>query len=75
MKFSDALAPIDDVGEKVMDTTEEYVKKADDVILGRVMRVMDHVSMLLCHLFIDTAHHIVVLFIHHHHLQISSLPQ
>lgn len=45
MKFSDALAPIDDVGEKVMDTTEEYVKKADDVILGRVMRVMDHVSI------------------------------
>lgn len=42
MKFSDALAPIDDVGEKVMGTTEEYVKKADDVILGRVMRVMDH---------------------------------
>lgn len=44
MKFSDALTPIDNVGEKVMDTTEEYVKKADDVILGRVMRVMDHVS-------------------------------
>jgi hypothetical protein len=45
MKFADALAPIDDVGEKVIDTTEEYVKKADDVILGRVMRIMDHVSI------------------------------
>jgi hypothetical protein len=42
MKFADALAPIDDVGEKVIDTTEEYVKKADDVILGRLMRIMDH---------------------------------
>ena len=46
MKFADALAPIDDVGEKVIDTTEEYVKKADDVILGRVMRIMDHVSII-----------------------------
>ena len=44
MKLSDALAPIDDVGEKVIDTTEEYVAKADDVVLGRVMRIMDHVS-------------------------------
>ncbi|KAL7498731.1 hypothetical protein ACHAWT_006706 [Skeletonema menzelii] len=42
MKLSEALAPIDGVGEKVIDTTEEYVKKADDVILGRVMRIMDH---------------------------------
>ncbi len=53
MKFADALAPIDDVGEKVIDTTEEYVKKADDVILGRVMRIMDHVSICIC-LFLDT---------------------
>lgn len=51
MKFADALAPIDDVGEKVIDTTEEYVKKADDVILGRVMRIMDHVSIRCIHMF------------------------
>ena len=52
MKFADALAPIDDVGEKVIDTTEEYVKKADDVILGRVMRIMDHVSIYMyTHMF------------------------
>ena len=55
MKLSDALAPIDDVGEKVIDTTEEYVAKADDVVLGRVMRIMDHVSRTY---YVDTRRHI-----------------
>ena len=66
MKLSDALAPIDDVGEKVIDTTEEYVAKADDVVLGRVMRIMDHVSRTY---FVDTRRYIFcmlsLLFIAH----------
>ena len=35
-KLSDVLAPLDDAGDKVVSTTEEYVKKGDDLILDRV---------------------------------------
>lgn len=37
---------LDDVCEKVTSTTEEYVGKADSLILSRAMRVVDHAPML-----------------------------
>lgn len=33
---------LDDAAEKIVSTTEEYVGKADDIVLKRVMRVVDH---------------------------------
>ena len=33
---------LDGAAEKIVYTTEEYVGKADDVVLNRVMRVVDH---------------------------------
>jgi hypothetical protein len=33
---------LDSAAEKIISTTEEYVGKADDVVLNRVMRVVDH---------------------------------
>jgi hypothetical protein len=33
---------IDDVAEKIVSTTESYVGKADDLVLNRAMRVVDH---------------------------------
>ncbi|KAL7490671.1 hypothetical protein ACHAWT_000222 [Skeletonema menzelii] len=33
---------LDTAAEKIISTTEEYVGKADDVVLNRVMRVVDH---------------------------------
>jgi hypothetical protein len=37
---------LDDACEKVTDTTEEYIGKADDLIVSRVMRVADHGPMI-----------------------------
>jgi len=37
---------IDEVSEKITSTTDEYVSKADDLVLGRVMRVVDHAPAL-----------------------------
>lgn len=33
---------LDNAAEKIVSTTEEYVGKADEVVLNRVMRVVDH---------------------------------
>jgi hypothetical protein len=33
---------LNDAAEKIVSTTEKYVGKADDVVLNRVMRVVDH---------------------------------
>ena len=36
------MTKIDEVSEKITSTTEEYVSKADDLVIGRLMRVVDH---------------------------------
>jgi len=33
---------IDDAAEKIVSATEEYVRKADDLVVNRAMRVVDH---------------------------------